>query len=184
MSVRLFVLGVLFGKDSHGYEIKETARLWGLPRWADIQEGSIYHALGKLESEGLIRRSSVETSENNRPRYHYRISEAGGESFLSLLRETCRTAPVEKRDIDIALAFLDFLAPDERIGLLEERLSGLKEQRSEMIERQHRTHQSFPDLHPWVDTGVDHSLGRIDFEIEWNSSLLDTVGTWRQRSRL
>ena len=44
MSVRFFVLGVLYGKDAHGYKIKETARLWALPRWADIQEGSIYHA--------------------------------------------------------------------------------------------------------------------------------------------
>ena len=31
MSVRFFVLGVLYGKDAQGYEIKETARLWALP---------------------------------------------------------------------------------------------------------------------------------------------------------
>lgn len=168
MSVRFFVLGVLYGKDAHGYEIKETARLWALPHWADIQEGSIYHALGKLETEELIMRHRVEQSDNNRPRHLYRITEKGERAFLHLLRETCRTAPVEKRDIDIALAFLDFLPPQERVSLLQERHDKLHRTRAELIERQQNTHHLSPNLHPWVETGVQYSLGRIEFEIEWN----------------
>ena len=59
MSVRLFVLGVLNEQDTHGYEIKEIARAWNLDKWADIGYGSIYHALGALEDEGLIQEVRV-----------------------------------------------------------------------------------------------------------------------------
>jgi DNA-binding PadR family transcriptional regulator len=183
VSVRLFTLGVIFSKDSHGYELKEVAQLWGLPRWADIQEGSIYHALTKLKAEGLIEESRVEQSGNNRTRTIYRITEQGQEAFLKLLRETCRNAPVEKRDIDIALAFLDFLPPEERVALIQERQDTLHKTHAEMLERQQNTRHLYPDLHPWVEAGVQHSLGRIAFEIEWNRSLLNIVGAWPHRKR-
>ena len=181
MSVRLFVLGVLYDKSSHGYEIKETARLWGLERWAGIQEGSIYHALTKLESEGAIQEQNSELSENNRPRHIFSITQQGRETFLSLLRETTRSASVEKRDIDIALAFLDFLPPEERLALLNERQTILHQALAELLERQHNTRRLYPNLHQWVEIGVRHSQGRLEFELEWNRELLATVGDWRQR---
>ena len=74
MSVRLFVLGLAYECDTYGYEIKATAHLWGLERWAQIKDGSIYHALSKLDEEGLIEERNVEQSENNRPRYVYCIT--------------------------------------------------------------------------------------------------------------
>ncbi len=183
MSVRLFVLGILYGKDAHGYEINETAKLWGLTRWANIQEGSIYHALAKLQKDNLILERAGEFSENNRPRYVYSITEQGQATFLALLRETCRTASVEKRDIDIALAFLDFLPPTERLELLHERQTRLHQERAALLERQDYTEKHFPNLHPWVVVGVHHSLGRIEFEIEWNAHLLTEVGEWTHRRR-
>ena len=178
MSVRLFVLGVLCSKSSYGYEIKETALLWGLPRWADIQEGSIYHALGKLTKEKLIAQTSVENSENNRPRYIYNICPEGRTEFLRLLRDTCRAAAVEKRDIDIALSFIDFLPPGERLQLLQERHDCLVRARAELDLRQKETDSMFPHLHPWVAAGMRHSRGRLEFEIEWNAELLKSTVNW------
>ena len=40
MSVRLFVLGRVYRRETHGYEIKEVAVMWGLERWANIGFGS------------------------------------------------------------------------------------------------------------------------------------------------
>ena len=180
MSVRLFVLGLINQKNMHGYEIKATAKLWGVERWARMHEGSIYHALAKMKAEGLIEERAVEVSDNNRLRYVYCATSRGHEAFLELLRETCRTAPTEGRDIDFALAFLDHLPPEERLLLLQERQDRLIKARANLLADFEGLKQ-YPDLHSWVPTGMQHSLKRIEAEIEWNASLLPTVAGWPQR---
>lgn len=182
MSVRLFVLGIIYERDSYGYEIKETAHIWGLERWAQIRDGSIYHALGKLEEEGLIQELNVEIAENQRPRYVYRITEKGQETFLALLRETCRTAPTEGRSIDLVIAFLENLPPDERVVLLKERHDHLLKARANLLSGFDRLDR-YENLAAWVPVGMRHSLGRIEFEIAWNLSLIENVGNWPVRKR-
>ena len=177
MSVRLFVLGLVNREDTYGYHIKEVAHLWGLERWAQIKDGSIYHALGKLEEDGLIEERDMERSENNRPRYVYCITPKGQETFRAMLRETLRTAPTEGRDIDIALAFIGNLPPQERVGLLKERQEKLSKARAALVNG-FDTLGHYKDLPAWVPLGMKHSLKRIDAELEWNLELIDTVGQW------
>ncbi len=191
MSVRLFVLGLVYQRDIHGYEIKEVAKIWGLERWANIGFGSIYHALGKLQEEQLIEERRVE-QEGNRPlRYIYRITEAGQEACLNLLRQTARTADTESRDIDLALAFIHLLPPDERVALLQERLERLEPRYQSLVDSAaayeaarttdaphlDRQRQILHEI-PWVVAGVKHSLGRVRFEREWMREVLETVAEW------
>jgi DNA-binding PadR family transcriptional regulator len=177
MSVRLFVLGLVAERDTYGYEIKATAHLWGLERWAQIKDGSIYHALAKLAEERLIEERNVEHTENSRPRYMYSITAQGREAFLDLLRETCRTAPTEGRAIDLGLAFIRHLPSAERVALLKERHAHLHTARSALLTG-FDTLPQHGDLSPWVRVGMQHSLLRIDAEIQWNGELIDTVGDW------
>ena len=177
MSVRLFVLGLVYERDTYGYEIKATAHLWGLERWAQIKDGSIYHALTKLNEEHLIRERNVEQSENNRPRYVYSITEQGREDFLSLLRETCCTAPTEGRAIDLGLAFIRHLPSAERIALLKERHLLLNRARADLLAGFDGLRQ-YENLSPWVPVGMQHSLVRIEAEIQWNLEMIDKVGQW------
>ncbi len=177
MSVRLFVLGLVYENDTHGYEIKATAHLWGVDRWAQIKDGSIYHALGALEKEGLILESNVEQSENNRPRYVYRITEPGRAVFLKLLRETCRAAPTEGRTIDLGLAFIRHLPPGERVALLEERHARLNKARADLLAG-YADLDRYENLSPWVRAATRHSLARIDTEIRWNAEMMEAVGQW------
>lgn len=177
MSVRLFVLGLVYERDTYGYEIKATAHLWGLERWAQIKDGSIYHALTKLNSEALIEERSVEQSDNNRPRYIYSITGAGRETFLNLLRETCRTAPTEGRAIDLGLAFIRHLPSEERVELLKERQHHLNKARADLLTG-FEDLKKYENLSPWVPVGMQHSLMRIEAEIQWNQEMIDTVGQW------
>lgn len=181
MSVRLFVLGLVYECDTYGYEIKATAHLWGLERWAQIKDGSIYHALAKLDEEGLIEERNVEQSENNRPRYVYCITEQGRETFLNLLRETCRSAPTEGRAIDLGLAFIRHLPPHERVALLKERHVRLNKARADLLTGFDGLHQ-YENLSPWVNVGMQHSLLRIEAEIQWNLQMIDAVGQWPTKS--
>jgi DNA-binding PadR family transcriptional regulator len=177
MSVRLFVLGLVNTGETYGYEIKATAHLWGLERWAQIRDGSIYHALAKLEEEGLIEERRAEQSDNNRPRYVYSITDRGHEEFLKLLRETLSASPYEGRSIDLGLAFLTHLPPEERIALLNERQDRLHRARADLLQGFQNVSR-YENLPAWVPVGMQHSLGRIEFEIEWNRQLIDTVGQW------
>ena len=177
MSVRLFVLGVVNEHDTYGYDIKATAHLWGLERWAQIRDGSIYHALGKLEEEKLIEERDVEQSDNNRPRYVYCITPKGRETFLTMLRDTLRTAPTEGRDIDVALAFIGNLPSQERVSLLEERHERLLQARTSLLHG-FEDIRRYENLAPWVPIGMNHSLRRIEAEIAWNLELIEVVGEW------
>ncbi|MBC8138804.1 MAG: PadR family transcriptional regulator [Fibrella sp.] len=180
MSVRLFALGTVFEKDRYGYEIKEIATLWGLDRWANIPYSSIYHALGKLQADGLVTESAVEQVGNRPTRTVYRITEAGKAILPDMIRETCRTSTAESRSFDMALAFIDILPSHERLVLVSERivrLEGLCESMRETI-----AGGSLDALHPWVLLGVRHSLMRVESEIVWLHEVQSTVATWRQHA--
>ena len=51
---RLMVLGLLKSKPMSGYEIQQILTKSQSDSWAGILPGSIYHALKKMEKEGLV----------------------------------------------------------------------------------------------------------------------------------
>jgi DNA-binding PadR family transcriptional regulator len=181
MSVRLFVLGVLNERDTHGYEIKEIARTWNLDKWADIGYGSIYHALGALEDEGLIEEACVEQEGGRPPRSVYRITDPGRVAFLRLLRETAVWGYQRKHPINLALTFLVHLPSEERLTLLEERLQRLEAGYRTVSDRREELRHLEAEA-PWVIATLDHDLGHFEFEIAWTRKLLEHVAGWKPRS--
>ncbi len=176
MSVRLFILGLAHEADIHGYEIKETAKRWGVERWAKFGLGSIYHALGKLQEENLLEEVGHTQDSNRPPRFVYRITEPGRAAFFALLRETCTQAETESREIDMALAFLHFLPPAERVELLTRRLENLQPRLDSL--KASVTDPQLGALAPWVKICVEHSLGRVAYESAWMQEVLKTVANW------
>ncbi|WP_042352366.1 PadR family transcriptional regulator [Bacillus massiliigorillae] len=84
---RLMVLGLLRVKPMSGYEIQQLLLESKTDVWAGILPGSIYHALKKMDKEGLVTISSVETT-GNRSKAIYAITEQGEAEFNSLLLES------------------------------------------------------------------------------------------------
>jgi PadR family transcriptional regulator PadR len=73
----LLVLRVLAGGPQHGFAI--SRRLRELSReWLQVDEGSLYPCLYRLEERGCVR-SEMALSENNRRARYYRIRESGRE---------------------------------------------------------------------------------------------------------
>jgi PadR family transcriptional regulator, regulatory protein PadR len=68
------ILEAVAHEPSHGYRIAQQIkeRSEGV---LDFKEGTLYPALHKLESEGLL--TSAEETEKGRPRRYYRITKAG-----------------------------------------------------------------------------------------------------------
>jgi PadR family transcriptional regulator PadR len=68
------ILEALMHEPSHGYRIAQTIkdRSHGV---LDFKEGTLYPALHKLESEGMV--ESSDSVENGRTRRYYRITKSG-----------------------------------------------------------------------------------------------------------
>lgn len=90
---RLMVLGILRTKAMSGYDLQQVLRVSAVDKWAGILPGSIYHALKKMDNEGLVRIADV-TSTGHRTKAIYEITEAGEKEYKKLLLESFREPSV------------------------------------------------------------------------------------------
>lgn len=80
----LLVLRVLARGPQHGFGI--TKMLSELSRdWLQIEEGSLYPCLYRLEERGWVK-SSVSSSENNRRARYYELTRKGSEELRRQIR--------------------------------------------------------------------------------------------------
>lgn len=91
---RLMVLGLLRTKSMSGYELQQLLQLSEVDKWAGILPGSIYHALKKMDKEGLIKVANVEST-GHRTKAIYEITEAGESEYQTLLIESFREPTVK-----------------------------------------------------------------------------------------
>lgn len=125
MSVKVVLLGLLKKGPLHGYELKRIIES-DMGDWTDIAFGSIYFALDKLREGGFVT-SRVEDGERHRPsRIVYAITESGRNEYLRLLRELWTDEGRRTNPIDIAVAFMRDLPPEELRGYLGRRIEGLR----------------------------------------------------------
>lgn len=135
-AVRLLVLGVVrMNGSAHGYVVRRELLSWSADKWANIQPGSIYHALKKMSSEGLLAR--VDTHEANRPeKVTYELTEEGERHFSQYLHQLLtevRQHPSANYAFAAAVAFLPSLTRDHAISLLEYRRTQLQGERANMV---------------------------------------------------
>ncbi len=54
-TTRLLILGVVrIFQPVHGYDVRRELLSWGADKWANVQPGSIYHAVRKMTEEELL----------------------------------------------------------------------------------------------------------------------------------
>ncbi|MFC3884879.1 PadR family transcriptional regulator [Bacillus songklensis] len=90
---RLMVLGLLRMKPMSGYEIQQLLQTSQTDKWAGILPGSIYHALKKMEKEGLVEIESVETT-GHRSKAIYKVTEKGVDEYDQLLIDSFKQSSV------------------------------------------------------------------------------------------
>ena len=119
---QLLLLGVLSEHSLHGYELNELLK--SPANAIRIGKANAYQLLAKLEKDGLI--AGREEQVDKRPtRTIYTITEAGQEAFSRLLQERlAEYHPIAYPD-GISLNFMNVLAPDIVVPLLEQRATRL-----------------------------------------------------------
>ncbi|MDX3001428.1 PadR family transcriptional regulator [Kribbella solani] len=117
------VLGSLFERPMHPYEISTTLRERGKDQSIKVNYGSLYSIVAALEKHGFIE-AQEKIREGNRPeRTVYRITSAGQAEFEDWLTNLLGTPSREFHPLEAGLAYLPGLQPDRAVELLEQRLA-------------------------------------------------------------
>ena len=174
MSTRLVILGFLRGQPLYGYEIKRMIeQIMG--DWTNIAFGSIYFALKKLAGEGFVEKVGTEQEGSRPSRTVYRITPAGREEFLRLLRETWDGVERQYYGFDIALSFMEALPAEEIVGYLRNRIEHLEHaiqflggHEEEELADEHVPHRLAASV-------FDHHRVHFQAELDWTRDVLENV---------
>ena len=124
MSVRFGVLGLLAEKPLHGYQIKQRFEEMLGGTW-DVNFGSIYQALQRLERDGLVE-ATGERGDRGRQTYQ---ATAAGRSALDEWLEDAESRPEPLREELYMKVLLLGRSPDGRL------LRVLNRQRHELLQQ-------------------------------------------------
>jgi DNA-binding PadR family transcriptional regulator len=121
-ATRMMILGVVqWLQPVHGYDVRRELLSWSADKWANVQPGSIYHALRKLSEEGLLREVATEQVGARPARTSYEITPKGAAEFQSQLRNQWWHLASAPDPFMAAFAFLPTLPRDEAAAALRNR---------------------------------------------------------------
>jgi DNA-binding PadR family transcriptional regulator len=121
----LAVLGCLYERPMHPYEMATTLRARHKDESIKLNYGSLYAVVEALQRAGLIEAQET-TREGRRPeRTVYRITDTGIHDLLDWLGELLSTPAKEYTQFEAGLSFLPVVAPAEAVVLLGARINRL-----------------------------------------------------------
>ena len=122
----LAVLSLLRERPMHPYEIQRLLKARHKDDVLVLKRGSLYHAIRRLESGGLIELRKT-TREGKRPeRMTYGITASGRQAQVSWLKALVSAPQRERSDFMGAMSFLVYLRPAEAIEGLASRVDQLE----------------------------------------------------------
>ncbi len=129
MDVQSVLLGFLMRNSMTGYDLKKAFSL-SFSFFSGLSYGSIYPALKKMESQGLVsKRTEIQDGAPNRK--IYTITDAGRRAFLESLRSPL-TPDRPKSPLLMKLFFFAHLSPDEREAIAAKYLDLIDELRAQL----------------------------------------------------
>ncbi|MGA3255931.1 MAG: PadR family transcriptional regulator [Mycobacterium sp.] len=166
--LELAILGLLIESPMHGYELRK--RLTGLlGAFRALSYGSLYPALRRMQSEGLIAENAAPAGTPvRRARRVYQLTDAGRVRFGELVADT---GPHNYTDdgFGVHLAFFNRTPAEARMRILEGRRRQVEERREGLREALARASNSFDRY-----TRQLHQLGleSSEREVKWLNELI------------
>jgi DNA-binding PadR family transcriptional regulator len=170
---RLFVLGVLDRLGPmHGHQIRREAQIDRTELWTEIKVGSLYAALHRLETEGLVEAVRTEQEGNLPVRTIYAITPEGLRELRVLREEALRAVRLAADPFDLALQYSTEL-DDEILGtMLEDRRHHLE---GELRTAEHLLEQARPHINDIEHMIMRHRNARIETELRWHDTLIEEL---------
>jgi DNA-binding PadR family transcriptional regulator len=170
----LAVLALLSTGPRHPYDIHrmliETGKVFvtGLPR-------SLYHAVDKLERDGLIEATGTERQAGRPERTVYALTEAGRREVRRRV-ETLLATPTPDADLSYAaLSFVAVLEKEQAIAAVRERCAALEA----TIAQLEAALAAASEVEPLLLVESEFELARVRAERAWMTELVDRVDSGR-----
>jgi DNA-binding PadR family transcriptional regulator len=165
--LEMAVLGLLKGKDMHGYELKQRlAEQLGFFR--QFSYGSLYPTLKRLARDGAVE-VEYPMGESSRRKNVYRITQAGEDLFYRLLEETSPTGLADRDQFMLRFAFSSYMQPETRRRMLEGR-------RGVLQERLARVSASLKKMRDRLDAYslelMEYGMNETEHDIRWLNEML------------
>ena len=169
-STRLFVLGSLARLGPmHGHQIRREAQVDRTELWANVNPGSLYGALHRMEAEGVIRAIRTEQEGKRPARTVYEITPEGHAEMLAQRDEALKHSRLRPDPVDLALQFTSELSEKDLQAVIQERRAALGAEHSWWL-RLRATAE--PYLSPMDQATFRHTLMRLETELAWHDELL------------
>lgn len=168
MDRELVILGLLASEDMHGYQLNAYLDRQ-MAFCIDLKRPTVYYALEKLCRAGYV--AEERERAGNRPeRRTYRITSAGRDYFIELLRRNLAAYHAPHYSDDIGVIFQHHLSAAEVAAHMQTKRAAVVERR----EAFHLLRARMPDdRHRAV---IDHHLLHLDAELRWIDTL--AIDTW------
>ncbi|MGM9950850.1 MAG: PadR family transcriptional regulator [Lysinibacillus sp.] len=167
---RLMVLGLLKTGPMSGYEIHQVLGKSQTDTWAGVLPGSVYHALKKMEKEGLVEIDSIEQT-GNRSKAIYKITEAGEREFDKLLLESLQMSSVLlPSSLYTGLSFVQYAKNSDIVA-------SLKKQQMQLMEELEKQQEGIAEKrkHIQVDAVTEMVLQNVVHQYELQLNLINKL---------
>lgn len=171
--IKLLILYYLNIKDTHGYEIQKFVQINHMNEWNNIQSGSIYYAMNKLEKEGHIQLKE-KLSDKEKSKKLYSITEKGREILNQLAREEM-LKPLGNFASDKFLIYpiLSVLGKDELINEITSHVAKLTQQKSSVSAWYEKKSQG--PMTKVEQGSFELMLSNIEGQLTWHKILLEHI---------
>jgi len=172
----MMILGLVrWLQPVHGYDVRRELMSWNVDQWANIQPGSIYHALRKLTEEGLLAEVATEQVGARPARTTYRVTPAGDREFQDLLRKYWWEYHSVVDPFGPAFSFLPALPRREAVAALRNRarlLAGYLDGVRGVMAADDGWAAKKPVHVTWF---LELNLGRAEAEADWCRRVADRI---------
>jgi DNA-binding PadR family transcriptional regulator len=171
-ATRMMILGLVqWMQPVHGYDVRRELLSWSADKWANVQPGSIYHALRKLAEDGLLEEVATEQVGARPARTTYRVTPAGDREFEDMLRNSWWEHREAIDPFGPAFSFLPHLPRREAVAALRNRAAVLRDKLAAFG----KDVAESPDNPIHVTWFYELHLARAEAEIAWCRRIADRI---------
>lgn len=168
-------LSLLVEEPMHPYEMYQLLMARHEDRLVKVRPGTLYHAVGRLEEQGLVSATGTDREGNRPERTTYEISGAGREALTERLQDMLARSVNEYPSFPLAVSEAYNLPADVVVGLLDRRLKDLQEQLDFLAAAQERVRTKGVERKYWID--MEYQQTMLHAEIGWIRNLQVQLGS-------
>jgi DNA-binding PadR family transcriptional regulator len=161
------LLGLVSLKDFSGYDIKKIFDKSYIIRWS-ASPGSIYPALKRLESKGLL--SSKKETDGKIPKDIYSITEEGKKTVKDWVKVPFKGNQINRHGLELKVLFLGCLTKEERKEFLKKQIDEV----NKCIDKLPKWKFEFDIKSKFRDMLYEEKLREFKQSVKFLENILDT----------